>query len=89
MAIGATPRQVSSLIFRQAGLIAGIGGIAGLSLALLGAGFLESQLWSISGRDPYVYATATLALLAVVFIAAAVPARLATHVEPVQALRTE
>jgi predicted lysophospholipase L1 biosynthesis ABC-type transport system permease subunit len=89
MAIGATGRQVSSLVLRQAGLIAGIGGVAGLGLAFAGANLLEAQLWGVTAHDPQVYGMATLALIAVVFVAAAVPARLAKRVEPVEALRTE
>jgi hypothetical protein len=87
MAIGATRRQIYSLVFRQAGLIAAKGGIAGLALAVFGSRLIEAQLWGITARDPSIYATAALAMLGVVFIAAGRP--VATHVEPVEVLRIE
>jgi predicted permease len=89
MAMGATRRRVFSLVLRQAALIAGIGGIAGLGLAMLGSRLIQAQLWGVTSRDPWIYAIASLALVAVVFVAAAVPARAATRIEPVEALRTE
>jgi putative ABC transport system permease protein len=89
MAIGATRGQIYSLVLRHAALIAVIGGIAGLGLAMLGSRLIEAQLWGVTARDPSIYATAALALLVVVFIAAAWPARVATCVDPVEALRIE
>jgi len=89
MAMGATRRRVFDLVLRQAELVALIGGIAGLGLAMLGSRLIEAQLWGVTARDPWIYAIASLALVAVVFIAAAVPARAATRIEPVEALRTD
>jgi len=89
MAIGATRGQMYGLVLRHAALIAMIGGIAGLGLAMFGSRLIEAQLWGVTARDPFIYATAVFALLAVVFIAAAWPARVATRVEPVEALRIE
>ena len=89
MAIGATRGQIYSLVLRYAALIAVIGGIAGLGLAMFGSRLIEAQLWGVTARDPSIYGTAALALLVVVFIAAAWPARVATRVEPVEALRID
>jgi putative ABC transport system permease protein len=89
MAIGATRAQIYSLVLRYAALIAVIGSVAGLGLALVGSRVIEAQLWGVTARDPSTYATAALALLGVVFVAAAWPARLATRVEPVEALRSD
>ncbi len=89
MAMGATRRRVFHLVLRQATLVAVIGGIAGLGLAMLGSRLIEAQLWGVTARDPWIYAIASLALVAVVFVAAAVPARAATRIEPVEALRTD
>ena len=89
MAIGATRAQVNRLVLRSAALIAAVGGVAGLGLALLGSRLIEAQLWGVTARDPSIYAAAAAALLAVVFVAAAWPARLATRIEPVEALRAD
>ena len=89
MALGATRGQMYGLVLRSAALIAVLGGIAGTVLAMVGSRLIESQLWGVTARDPFIYATAVLALLVVVFIAAAWPARVATRVEPVEALRIE
>jgi predicted permease len=89
MAIGASRRQIYSLVLRQASLVAVMGGIAGLALAVFGSRLIEAQLWGVAGRDPSIYATAAFALAAVVFLAAAWPARVATQVEPVDVLKIE
>jgi predicted permease len=87
LAMGATPRQIYTLVLRYAALVAAIGGIAGVALALAGSRVIESQLWGVTAHDPSIYAVAALALAGVVFIAAAWPARQATRIEPVEALK--
>ena len=87
--IGASRRQVFALVLRNAALIGAVGGTAGLGLALLGARLIESQLWGVTAREPAVFAAATVALLLVVVAAAAWPARAATRVQPVEALRVD
>ena len=89
MAIGATRVQIYGLVLRQAALIAATGGLAGLALAMLGSRLIEAQLWGVTARDPWTYTTAALALVVVVFVAAAWPARVATRVEPVTVLRID
>jgi putative ABC transport system permease protein len=87
LAMGATPRQIYSLVLRYAALVAGIGGVVGVAAAVAGSRLIESQLWGVTTSDPSIYALAALALAAVVFVAAAWPARLATQIEPVEALK--
>jgi len=89
MAMGATRWRVFEMVLRQAALIAGAGGIAGLGLAVLGSRLIQAQLWGVTARDPWIYATACLALVAVVFAATVIPARAATRIEPVEALRID
>jgi len=89
MAIGASRRQVFTLVVRYAMSIAAVGGATGVVLALFGTRLVESQLFGVTARDPIVYAAATGALLVVVVLAAVWPARTATRVEPVEALRTD
>jgi ABC-type lipoprotein release transport system permease subunit len=63
--------------------------VLGLGLALWGARFLESLLFEVDGRDPGVLVGVALTLLAVALLAAWIPARRATRIAPVEALRTE
>jgi predicted lysophospholipase L1 biosynthesis ABC-type transport system permease subunit len=89
MAIGASRRHVFALVLQHAALIAAVGGVVGLTLAFFGSRLIESQLWGVNAREPLVYAAAAAGLLAVVFAAGAWPARTATRVEPVEALRMD
>ena len=66
-----------------------IGAITGLAAAMLGSRIIEAQLWGVTAFDPHIYLTATSALLFVVLIATALPARVATQVAPTDALRLE
>lgn len=88
-AIGATPRQVLSEVLNQGAKKAGLG----LGLGLLGAftlsRYLESRLFDLSAFDAQTYAFALTALFVIALIASYLPARRATKVDPVVALRSE
>lgn len=89
MALGAEPSEIRSLVMRSglkwalAGLLAGFGGL------LLLAPALGSVLYGIRPFDPPVAAGASLLLLGVAALANYVPARRATRVDPISALRYE
>ena len=89
LALGADPATVARVILRQGGLVslAGIG--VGLTLAVGGVRLIESLLFGISPRDPGVFASTTLLLLAIALVACWLPARRAARLSPVEALRTE
>ncbi|MEZ5317934.1 MAG: ADOP family duplicated permease [Vicinamibacterales bacterium] len=89
VAIGARPGQVLALVLRQ-GLAHAIAGMAaGLVAALLLARLITSQLYGVAPFDPVTLA-AVLALMAVAAgLAVAVPARRASRVDPIAALRLE
>jgi putative ABC transport system permease protein len=89
MALGAQTRDVLRLVLRQ-GLLLTIGGlIAGLGGAILLTRFLTGLLFEVKPSDPLTYAIVA-GLLAVVAIAAClIPARRATKVDPLVALRYE
>jgi len=89
MALGAEAVQVRRLVVRQALLPVGIGAIVGLGMALGLHGFLQSLLFEISGTDPVTLGLATALLLMVASMASYVPARRASRLDPVVALREE
>jgi putative ABC transport system permease protein len=65
------------------GLTLGVGGALGLTRVL------SSLLYEVSATDPLTYTLVSLALIAIGLLAMAVPARRATQVDPVEALRHE
>ena len=89
MALGASPREVLGLILKDGAFLT-IGGLTlGVPLALLASIALRSVFVDVGGIDFGVLGAASLALAAAVTLAGAVPARRATKVEPLSALRTE
>jgi predicted permease len=89
MALGAQSRQVWGLIIRQ-GLMLALAGIGvGATSALMLARFLASQLYEVRTFDPSTFALTSAALLVVAVVACYIPARRATKVDPIVALRYE
>ena len=87
VALGARPRSVATLIVRQGGSVA-LAGIGVGTVGALAAGrFVESLLYDISPRDPWVFAAIVLLLLGVAMLACWLPARRASRLNPVEALR--
>lgn len=89
MAIGATRKAVLSLILRQAARLAVIGGAVGLALALGVSMLLQSRLIGIRPVDPLAFASALLLLTLVLLGASWSPARRASRMDPMRALRAE
>jgi predicted permease len=89
LALGAPPERIRSLVLRQVAWMAAIGGGLGLAAALLLGRAARSLLFELSPSDPTVLALAVLALGAVVVAAGYLPARRASRVDPVVALRSE
>jgi ABC-type antimicrobial peptide transport system permease subunit len=77
------------LRLRRAAALVIVGVIAGLAIALIGARYLRSLLFGITTHDPLSFAVATTSLLAVALLAALLPARRATQIDPIVALRQE
>ncbi|PYK54267.1 MAG: hypothetical protein DME48_08735, partial [Verrucomicrobia bacterium] len=89
MALGAQTTDVLRLIMAQGMKPVVVGLIAGLTAALALARLLASQLYQVSAYNPLLF-SATLAILGTAgFLACLLPARRATRVDPIQALRTE
>ena len=88
-ALGASHRDVLLLVMREGvGLIV-LGLLAGLAGALGSARLLQSMLYSVSVHDPLVFLGVPSLLTAVALLACWLPARRATRISPVEALRAE
>ncbi len=91
MALGATPGQVQHLVLREAVVLAGIGMIVALVAWFPAGGVIQNQmgdqLLNITGWNPLVVAGASMLLALVTFMAGYLPARRATRIEPLSALR--
>ena len=90
MALGAKPGDVLRLVLRQ-GLILTIGGLLiGLIAALVATRFIDTQqLYGVSPRDAFTFGVGAVVLAAVSLLACYIPARRATKVDPLVALRYE
>jgi len=89
MALGAQRQQVWGMVIRQGLRLASAGVLAGAVAASVLAQFLRSQLFEVSAFDPSTFALMCLILLVVALVACYVPARRATKVDPIVALRYE
>ena len=89
MALGARPADVLREILGSGLLLVAVGTLLGSLGAFAGAKLIESQLFGMSGIDTYAYLAAALPLLAVAGVACLLPARRATRVDPLVALRAE
>ena len=86
-ALGADQRSILSLVLAQGMRTIGIGLVLGLAGAAALVRLLRSQLFGVSVYDPGIFAIVTLLLLAVALLACYIPARRATEVDPMVALR--
>ncbi|MGW8267285.1 MAG: ABC transporter permease [Longimicrobiales bacterium] len=89
MSLGAAPGTVVRQVVREGMVLVGAGTGLGLALALAGAQVLRSLLYGIGALDPVTFVGVPLLLLAVTLGAAYLPARRASRVDPVRALKAE
>src|SRR5437588_4366181 len=89
IALGALPRQVLSVVIRHGMLLAGLGAIVGVAGSLALTRLLGSQLYGVTPTDAVTLGGVTALLLLVAMVACVIPARRATKVDPMVALRYE
>ena len=89
MALGASRGTVMWLVLRQSLLLVGAGLIIGIPAALASGRFVSSLLFDISPRSPIALIAASAIMAAVALIATLIPARRASRVDPMIALRAE
>ena len=89
MALGALGSQIASGVLREAGMLVVVGLGLGFGAAWWLGRYVESQLYGVTPADPATIALAAAALMSVGVVAALVPARRASRVSPMAALRED
>ena len=89
LALGADPRAVSAVILTLGGRVVIAGAAVGLAAAAAGDRVIESVLYGVGPCDPCVFIATTVLLLGVGLLACWIPARRASRLSPVEALRQE
>jgi predicted permease len=89
MALGADRKSVLAMVLRSAFLLAGVGLLLGVPLAIAADRLLNSQLYGVGSFDPLTLAGAVLMLAFCAFVTGLIPARRAASIQPMEALRTE
>jgi len=89
MAVGAEPGAVQRMVVRESGTVVAGGLLVGVALALAGTRILEGLLVGVAPTDPAVYAGAAVTLALIALLASWLPARRASRIDPLEALRAE
>jgi ABC-type antimicrobial peptide transport system permease subunit len=89
MALGASQRSVIQMVLSEALGVVGIGVAIGLPSALALGRLISSRLYGLTAADPAAIATATFLILATAALAGYLPARRASHIEPMVSLRND
>jgi predicted permease len=89
MALGAKPSEIMEMVLGEGALLTSLGLLIGLSASLGLTRLLSSFLFDVRPNDPLTFALATIFLIFVSLLACYIPARRATRVDPIVALRYE
>lgn len=89
MSLGAQRRNVPALVLRQGAILTALGIALGLAGAAAGTRLLQSMLFELAPLDPLTFGAVSLLFTVVATLASDLPARRATRVDPMVALRSE
>jgi len=89
MALGADRPRIRAMVLRYGAAATTVGILVGLGIAVAGLGVVSSRLFGVEGGGAVEYGVAAIVLAAVTMGATWVPARRATRIDPVAAMRTE
>jgi predicted permease len=89
VAVGARPAGIAWLMLRETVAVVAVGVAVGVPVALWAARLVEAQLFAVTTRDPLAIAAALVSLMLVAALAALIPARRASRIDPIHALRCE
>jgi predicted permease len=89
IALGAQPSAIRDSVLRRAMMVASGGAVVGIAIALTSTRLLRTLLFEVSPTDPITLVGVCATLLGVAALAAYLPARRATRVDPMRALRAE
>jgi predicted permease len=89
MALGAARERVLWMVLRESLALAGLGLLLGVPMALAGTRVLQSMLFGLAARDPATLTGAAAATLVLAVAAGVIPARRASRVDPLVALRAD
>ena len=89
VALGADRASVMKLVLRQGGTLVGVGTVLGVLAAVPLVRFIRAMLFDVEPLDPAVFAIIAILVTAVAMLATILPARRASRVDPIVALRAE
>jgi predicted permease len=89
MALGAAPSRVRFMVMKQVAIMTVIGGIVGVGITLYVGRLVQSLLYKMQGRDPWVLSVSVVLLAVIAMLAGLLPAIRASRIDPMKALRYE
>jgi putative ABC transport system permease protein len=89
MTLGAEPGDVLKLVLLATGKILAVGPLVGLALSILASRLLAERMQGMGTADPALFVVVPLVLIVATFAACFLPARSATRIEPMEALRQD
>jgi predicted permease len=87
MALGASASGVVAMVVRRVAWLVGLGIVLGAGLSIWAAKYIKTQLYGLEARDPTTFVSAAALLLLVAALAAWLPARRASRIDPMRVLR--
>jgi putative ABC transport system permease protein len=89
MALGAKPQDILRMVLRQSAVVVGVGLTLGLALSFAGTRAIASLIVGVQPTDAATFVTVVILLAVIALVACWIPARRATRVSPLVALRYE